>query len=215
MELQQLQQQPELAPAAAHVPLPSACLLGCQHSPRVRHMPLMGHDSLQPANGELRVTWDPWVETGGGICGHCLSPWGREETHRVFRGLSWAGAGRTPGCGAIQANLQPPIAGTGLPSETWGSRRAGAPLPVPAPGHAWASLHERCQNSSVECLGVGAIASSSSPQKVLAGQSQPLCQPHQHGSGLAKPLRYTSPPLTLLQALAVSDHYPVEVKLTA
>uniref|UniRef100_A0A8B9FEZ5 Deoxyribonuclease n=1 Tax=Amazona collaria TaxID=241587 RepID=A0A8B9FEZ5_9PSIT len=35
------------------------------------------------------------------------------------------------------------------------------------------------------------------------------------GEGLTKPLHYTSTPLPLLQALAVSDHYPVEVKLTA
>lgn len=35
------------------------------------------------------------------------------------------------------------------------------------------------------------------------------------GLELTESLRYTSPPLTLLQALAVSDHYPVEVKLMA
>lgn len=132
----------------------------------------------------------------------------------AFHGQAQAGL---QGCGAIQDNLQPPIAGTQLPSETQGSQRAGSPCqhpPQATSGHLSMRV-VKIGALCVECLGVGDITSPSSRQKVLAGQSQLPCQPYQHSEELAEPLRYTSPPLALLQALAVSDHYPVEVKLMA
>lgn len=61
------QEEVSQAQTKAELPLPSACLLGHQHSPCIRHKPLLGHGRLQPANGELGVIRDPRVETGGRI----------------------------------------------------------------------------------------------------------------------------------------------------
>lgn len=89
MELKQLQQQPELAPATARASIPGTCIHP-QHLPAgmpawpCQTVPLPGHIIPQPANGELGVTRDPWVVPGRGIWDHCLSPWGRDETHGVF-----------------------------------------------------------------------------------------------------------------------------------
>lgn len=77
--------------------------------------------------------------------------------------------------------------------------------PQVIPGH----LFIRGGKTGVLCVDyirAGDIMSPTSRQKVLAVPC--------HDSGLTKPLSYTSP-LLVLQALAVSDHYPVEVKLAA
>jgi len=96
---------------------------------------------------------------------------------------------------------------------------AGTPLPLPAPatpGHL-STRGAETEPCAWSVLGLGPLRSPPAGRRFWQGDRSCPASPISpvRGLGLAEPLRYPSPPLALLQALAVSDHYPVEVKLTA
>uniref|UniRef100_A0A8C5U541 Deoxyribonuclease 1 like 2 n=1 Tax=Malurus cyaneus samueli TaxID=2593467 RepID=A0A8C5U541_9PASS len=159
---------------------------------------------------ELRVTQDPRVYIGQGIWGHCLSPQGRDA-----QGFFWSSMGRTQGMGHPKPIFNYPSLAQSPQMRHGGLRGLVVPcqcLPQATPGH----LSMRCQNWSFMCQESWGWGQPVSPRQQSEGSGRATDHPAGptstgRGEGLTEHL----PPLALLQALAVSDHYPVEVKLTA